>query len=413
MVHAGDPVIEMVDVSKRYLLGEDHAAAGGSLREAMAQRLRMLVPGRPRPEREEVWSLRDLDLTVGAGEALGIVGRNGAGKSTLLKVLARITEPTTGVSRTRGRVGSLLEVGTGFHPELTGRENVYLSGVIHGMSRRRIDELFDEIVGFAGVERFLDTPVKRYSSGMYLRLAFGVAAHLDADILLVDEVLAVGDAEFQKRCLGKMAEVERSGRTVVFVSHDLDAIQRLCPRSIWLERGVIAADGPSGEVIDRYLGADLRRVGVVELSSSPDQSVVLDRVAIRGVDGATAEVLDRDQPFSIELDIDVREATKGLDVSCYVSSNRGVRVIDEALSDSGVLLDGPGRFRATFSVPAVLNVGDYAVGVWIGTGYEQRVWRDDLLRFTLTGDSQGRLERLVRLDVDWQLGEVPATEEGP
>ncbi|MDQ4131233.1 MAG: ABC transporter ATP-binding protein, partial [Actinomycetota bacterium] len=214
----GRNAVEVEALSKRYFLGEDHAAVR-NLRETLAAGVQRI--GRGRRPREEIWSLKDVNLHIPEGTALGVIGRNGAGKSTLLKILSRITEPTSGVARTRGRVGSLLEVGTGFHPELTGRENIFLNGAILGMPRREIERAFDEIVGFAGVERFLDTPVKRYSSGMYLRLAFSVAAHLEADILLVDEVLAVGDAEFQRKCLGRMASVEREGRTVVFVSHNL------------------------------------------------------------------------------------------------------------------------------------------------------------------------------------------------
>jgi ABC-type polysaccharide/polyol phosphate transport system ATPase subunit len=402
-------VIEMRGVSKRYLLGQDHAVSG-SFKESVGAFARGLLPGLKRPERAEIWSLLDIDLTVRAGEALGIVGRNGAGKSTLLKILARITEPTRGMSRTRGRVGSLLEVGTGFHPELTGRENVFLSGVIHGMSRRQIAAVFDEIVDFAGVGQFMDTPVKRYSSGMYLRLAFGVAAHLDADILLVDEVLAVGDAEFQKRCLGRMAEIEHSGRTVVFVSHDLDAIQRLCGRAIWLEHGRVTAEGAPSEVIDRYLGADLRRVGEVVLAGRPEERVAVARVAVLNPAGVPADVLDRDQGFRIEIDLVVSEPTTGLDVSTYVSNNRGVRIIDEALSDHRDLIGGTGTFRATVTIPPVLNVGEYSVGIWVGSGYEERVWRDDVLRFSLVGDSQARLERLVQLNPEWSLEARAGTE---
>ena len=200
-----------------------------------------------------MWALRDVDFEIEEGDVVGIVGRNGAGKTTLLKVLARIVRPTTGVVRMRGRVGALLEVGTGFHPELTGRENVFLNGVVLGMSRREIDRRFDDIVEFAGVERFLDTPLKRYSSGMYLRLAFAVAAHIDPDILVVDEVLAVGDAEFQRRCLGRMSEFGREGRTVVFVSHDTGAVGQLCRRAIWLEHGKVRDDGSVESVLAAYL----------------------------------------------------------------------------------------------------------------------------------------------------------------
>lgn len=224
----GRNAVEVENVSKRYRLGQNQAGYA-TLRETLAGAFR----GRRQRRRnaEDLWALKDIDLELGEGEALGIIGRNGAGKSTLLKLLARITDPTTGVVRTRGRLGSLLEVGTGFHPELTGRENVYLNGAILGMTRRDIDQRFDEIVAFSGVERFLDTPIKRYSSGMNLRLAFAVAAHLEPDIMVVDEVLAVGDAQFQRKCVGKMASVEREGRTVLFVSHDLDAITRQIGRA--------------------------------------------------------------------------------------------------------------------------------------------------------------------------------------
>jgi lipopolysaccharide transport system ATP-binding protein len=202
-----------------------------------------------------IWALKDVSFEVKQGEVVGIIGRNGAGKTTLLKILARITEPTEGYAEVRGRVGSLLEVGTGFHPELTGRENIYLSGAVLGMTKREIDQKFDEIVAFAGVEPFLDTPLKHYSVGMQMRLAFAVAAHLEPEILLVDEVLAVGDLEFQKKCLGKMEEVSRSGRTVLFVSHQMNQIRRLCERVIWLDGGQIVREGPTHEVVSAYEAA--------------------------------------------------------------------------------------------------------------------------------------------------------------
>jgi lipopolysaccharide transport system ATP-binding protein len=215
--------------------------------------LRMLR-GQARPGRfEEFWALREVSFEIKPGEVVGVIGRNGAGKSTLLKVLSRITKPTTGLVELRGRVGSLLEVGTGFHPELTGRENIYLNGAILGMSRREIDRKFDEIVAFAEVERFLDTPVKRYSSGMYVRLAFAVAAHLELEIMVVDEVLAVGDMAFQRKCLGKMSEVAHSGRTVLFVSHNMAAVRALCSRGIVLDRGQMVFDGEVRRAIERYL----------------------------------------------------------------------------------------------------------------------------------------------------------------
>jgi ABC-type polysaccharide/polyol phosphate transport system ATPase subunit len=395
--------IEVEAVSKRYYLGEDHATRG-SLVETISSRLSRLRPGHRDEGREEIWSLREVDLAVEEGHALGLVGRNGAGKSTLLKILARITEPTEGVSRVRGRVGSLLEVGTGFHQELTGRENVFLSGVINGMSRKEVERRFDEIVEFSGVERFLDTPMKRYSSGMYLRLAFAVAANLDSEVLLVDEVLAVGDAEFQRKCLGKMADVESSGRTIVFVSHNLDAIQRLCQEAVWLEKGQVVMRGPSAEVTDRYLGADVRREGEVRFTGALEGPVQVERVAVTGPDGRPAEVLERGAPFSIEVTFHAPERVPGLDLSVYVQTLNGIRIIDEAWSDRGGDI-AAGRFTARLTVPPLLNVGNFSVGVWMGTGFEELFWRDDVLSFRLEGDTQARTERLLQLSIPWEMAE--------
>lgn len=397
--------IDMKGVGKRYALGQDHRL-NRSLPVSFFRRL-----AKPSGRRDEIWSLRDIDLEVAEGEALGIVGSNGAGKSTLLKILARITEPTVGVSRTRGRIGSLLEVGTGFHPELTGRENVYLSGAISGMRRSRITSLYDEIVAFAGVERFLETPVKRYSSGMYLRLAFAVAAHLDADILLVDEVLAVGDANFQRKCLGKMAEVEGSGRTVIFVSHNLDAVERLCGRALWLREGRIAASGTAGDVIGRYLGSDVRRSGEVILAPQGGAMATIERIALLNPDGLCAEVHDRDDPITIEVSFTVHERAPNLNLSLYIQNLRNLRILDEALGDTDLPLGEPGHYTARLVVPPVLNVGDYTVGLWMGTGYEEVLWRNELLTFRLEGDSQGRSERILQLNLPWELmetGDAPA-----
>ena len=241
------PAISVEHLSKKYRLGEMHT-------DLLSERIGNLLRGRRgRGEEErEFWALRDLTFTVGEGEVLGIMGRNGAGKSTLLKILSRLTAPTDGRAVCHGRLASLLEIGTGFHPELSGRENIYLNGTIMGMKRREIARRFDEIVAFAGVERFLDTPVKRYSSGMYVRLAFAVAAHIETDILVVDEVLAVGDVEFQKRCLGKMGEVARGGRTVLFVSHNMAVLRMLCTTGLFLDNGQIAATGTAEECIAQY-----------------------------------------------------------------------------------------------------------------------------------------------------------------
>jgi lipopolysaccharide transport system ATP-binding protein len=279
---------------------------------------------------EEFWALRDLDIEIRPGEVVGIIGRNGAGKSTLLKVLSRITKPTTGQVRLRGRVGSLLEVGTGFHPELTGRENISLNGSILGMSRREIARKFDEIVTFAEVERFLDTPVKRYSSGMYVRLAFAVAAHLEPEILVVDEVLAVGDARFQKKCLNKLQDVGQGGRTVLFVSHNMAAVTRLCSRTILLDAGRIIGDGPSHHVTGLYLRSGLGTTAAREWSDTDrapcDDLVRLRAVRIRADDGRVAECMDIRRPVGVEMEFEVLKAGRVLVPNFGLFNEEGVLV---------------------------------------------------------------------------------------
>jgi lipopolysaccharide transport system ATP-binding protein len=240
------------NLSKSYRIGELQGTYG-TLRDSLTAAVRRMVRRDHHEHFEEIWALKDVSLEIGEGEVLGVIGRNGAGKSTFLRILTRITTPTSGRAEIRGRVGSLLEVGTGFHPELTGRENVYLNGSVLGMKRREIQRKFPEIVEFSGVEQFIDTPVKRYSSGMSVRLAFAVAAHLEPEILLVDEVLAVGDDEFQRRCLGRMEDLSESGRTVVFVSHQMQAVAQLCDRAVLLQKGSVVMDGPSDDVVAHYL----------------------------------------------------------------------------------------------------------------------------------------------------------------
>src|SRR5271154_7020325 len=252
-----ESVIHVEGLGKRYRVGERERYF--ALRDVITRAF--TAPFRrngARKPKDFLWALRDVSLDVKQGEVVGLIGRNGAGKTTLLKLLSRITQPTTGFAEIHGRIGSLLEVGTGFHPELTGRENTFLSGAILGMSRRDITRKFDEIVAFAELEKFIDTPVKHYSSGMYVRLAFAVAAHLEPEILLVDEVLAVGDINFQKKCLGKMGDVARAGRTVVLVSHQLNQIRRLCHRVVWVDDGQIRQDGPAHEVVSAYESAMAR-----------------------------------------------------------------------------------------------------------------------------------------------------------
>jgi lipopolysaccharide transport system ATP-binding protein len=314
----GDIAIRLENLSKQYRIGkrqETYKTLRDTLTDALISpfhRVVKLLRGEPTggPGVDEtMWALRDVSCEIRYGEVVGIIGRNGAGKSTLLKILSRITEPTTGFAEIHGRVGSLLEVGTGFHPELTGRENVYLYGVILGMKRAEIERKFDEIVAFAEVEKFLDTPVKHYSSGMYLRLAFAVAAHLEPEILLVDEVLAVGDARFQKKCVTKMEEVGHAGRTVLFVSHDMSAVMRLCRRVILLEEGRMCGDGPAHEVARVYLNGGLGTTAVREWADSakaPGGAVArLRAVRVRTDDGRIADTVDIRQPVRIEMEYEV------------------------------------------------------------------------------------------------------------
>jgi ABC-2 type transport system ATP-binding protein/lipopolysaccharide transport system ATP-binding protein len=391
--------IEVEDLSKRYRLGEDRP--GGSLREALTATARRAIRHVDRHPREELWALRNIDLVVSEGESIGVIGRNGAGKSTLLKILSRITEPTDGVSRTRGRLAALLEVGTGFHPELTGRENVYLNGAILGMRAQDIRRRFDEIISFAGTERFVDTPVKRYSSGMYLRLAFSVAAHLEPDILAVDEVLAVGDSEFQSKCLRRMETSEHEGRTVVFVSHNLDAISRLCRRTMWLEDGTVRSIGHTSEVVDAYLGTQVDRNFASERQEGP---VILEDVAVLDPSGRPIAVLRRDRPFTLEMRFTLEKRLRGLDLTAALVNARGVEVLNEHWSDTSSVRDsGPGRYVARLEVPPVLNAGDYVVAVWFGTGFETFLWDGAVRRFRLEGDVKTRPHRAIALGLPWHV----------
>jgi lipopolysaccharide transport system ATP-binding protein len=299
--------IAVENLGKRYQIAHRHEPYGRlteSLWNAIRAPARLLRRGSP-PTNESFWALRDVSFEISPGDVVGVIGRNGAGKTTLLKILSRITEPTEGSARLRGRVGSLLEVGTGFHPELTGRENLFMSGAVLGMRRADIMRRFDEIVEFSGVEQFLDTPVKRYSSGMQVRLGFAVAAHLEPDILFIDEVLAVGDAEFQKKCLGKMSEIGQQGRTIVFVSHSMPAILRLCDRALLLDHGRVIDHGPTQQVVRSYLESDIGRTGDRrwnDRAMAPGDDVARlqsIRVVARG---GLADSVDIREPVSVEVE---------------------------------------------------------------------------------------------------------------
>ena len=387
-------------VSKRYVLGQ-HLNA----REALLSAARRLTR-RDARTKEVLWSLRDVSFSVADGASLGIIGRNGAGKSTILKILAGITSPTSGMARTRGRVAALLEVGTGMHPELTGRENVFLNGAILGMSRRDIVSRFDRIVDFAGTERFLDTPLKRYSSGMQLRLAFAVAAHLEPDVLIVDEVLAVGDAEFQRKCIGRMAEAEEEGRTVIFVSHDLATLNRLCPRSLWMEAGRVRDSGPTREIVRQYLASGAVSSGSSWTGTSGPLTVRDLRVV--SADGAASGAFMRDEPLRVQVEFELVEPTPGLDVAFWVTTSSGIRVFDEVLSDEGPPGLEPGLLRVELDVPPVLNVGEYTLGVWIGTSLEEFFHEPAAMSFTLSGNSADRPDRLLALRLPFAVHRLTA-----
>ncbi|MEA4811377.1 MAG: ABC transporter ATP-binding protein [Anaerolineaceae bacterium] len=341
----------------------------------------------PKLTKQFVWALKDVSFDVHKGTALGIIGRNGAGKSTLLKVLSRVTDPTEGYGEMRGRVGSLLEVGTGFHPELSGRENIYLNGAILGMTRKEIEARFDEIVDFSEVGQFIDTPVKRYSSGMYLRLAFAVAAHLEPEILVVDEVLAVGDADFQRKCIGKMSDVAGEGRTVLFVSHNMSAIQRLTQESIVLDKGKVLMRAPSSEAVDFYLNRGLSKVGErfweedeVPLSAKPFMPLAL---RVLDKDGRISDSVRSIDPIKIEIEYRLLEPITGLRVGYYLYTPRGEAVFtsfDTDKSEDFKLYPArsSGVWVSSCTIPPhTLNEGRFILGINASSYGIRRYFQDD------------------------------------
>jgi lipopolysaccharide transport system ATP-binding protein len=368
-------VVEVERLSKRYRIGT--FVPYGRLTESIASVIRR--PFRRRIESVEwIWALRDVSLSIHQGEVLGVVGRNGAGKTTLLKVLSRITEPSGGVVWLRGRVGSLLEVGTGFHPELTGRENIYLNGAILGMRRHEIRRKFEPIVEFAEIERFLDTPVKRYSSGMYIRLAFAVAAHLEPEILLVDEVLAVGDAAFQAKCLGRMNDIAQEGRTVVFVSHNMGAITKLCTRVCWIENGTVAADGHPTEVVAEYLGSSVpadaswsAEDALAGDASSAEGGTVSElrllAARVRDDSGRESSAVRFDQPFRVDVSYELVETVEDAAVLISFMDLAGNLIFESWDTDSGPngqSVRSPGTYQSSCLVPkTLLKPGRYWLNI--------------------------------------------------
>jgi lipopolysaccharide transport system ATP-binding protein len=343
-----------------------------TLRDSLARGARQLLVRRRVDETTRFWALRDVSFEIAPGEVVGVIGRNGAGKTTLLRLLARITYPTAGEAEIRGRLGSLLEVGTGFHPELTGRENVFLNGAVLGMRRREIAQKFDDIVEFAGVEKFLETPVKRYSSGMHVRLAFSVAAHLEPEVLLVDEVLAVGDAEFQRRCLGKMESVGRSGRTVFFVSHSMQAIEQLCPRTLLLEDGRLVEDGPTDSVVARYLqgahGSPAERVWAKD-ESPGDVDAVLRSVRVVDASHITTISVDVREPVGIEMTFESLRGSTHFVPWLILRNEQAAHVFSAMDIDPRWRKPVPkGRYTTTAWIPGnLLNEGTMFVSVSLNT----------------------------------------------
>lgn len=367
-----------------------------------------------------IWALRNVSFDVKRGQVLGVIGRNGAGKSTLLKILSRVTEPTEGYVEIHGRVGSLLEVGTGFHPELTGRENIYLNGAILGMKRSEIDHKFDEIVAFSEVEKFIDTPVKRYSSGMYLRLAFAVAAHLEPEILVVDEVLAVGDAEFQRKCLGKMNDVAQEGRTVLFVSHNMSAILRLTQDTILLDKGNVILRAPTPEAVDYYMASGYSQSGERQwdVEELPSDSAPFRPLAIRVLDihGRVIDTIRSTEPVKIEIEYVLDAPITGLRVGIYLLTMRGEFVFTSFDTDTPRHYEQfpvrpVGHYVSQCVIPAnFFNEGRYVVGMNASSFRVRRYFHDEhALSFSVDGAgapgthwSEARLGP-VRPMLDWEI----------
>ncbi|HEY62827.1 MAG TPA: ABC transporter ATP-binding protein, partial [Anaerolineae bacterium] len=396
-----DLAIRIEDLGKQYRIGaspQKYQTFRDTLVNFAAAPIRRIRKSLPimNNDAQTIWALRHINFKVREGQVLGVIGRNGAGKSTLLKILSRVTEPSEGEVVIRGRVGSLLEVGTGFHPELTGRENIYLNGAILGMKRTEIDKKFDEIVAFSGVERFIDTPVKRYSSGMYLRLAFSVAAHLEPEILVVDEVLAVGDAEFQRKCLGKMSDVAQEGRTVIFVSHNMSAILRLTEETIVLDNGKLVFQAPTAEAVDFYMASGYQNIGErtwnpeeIPASANPFRPIAL---RILNHKSKIVDSVISSEPVTFEVEYALNKPIKGLRVGLYLMNMRGEFVFttfdtDDLDTYDEFAIRDAGTYISRCMIPKdLLNEGRYVIGINASTYRVKRYFQDErALVFSVDG----------------------------
>lgn len=421
--------IKTQKLSKKYLIGHKRQVSYMTLRDVVSYKLRdftrrlhhpfLASSGQPLAgisDTEDLWALKDVSIEVKQGERLGIIGRNGAGKSTLLKIISRITEPTEGRVSIKGRVGSLLEVGTGFHPELTGRENIFLNGAVLGMSKGEIDKKFDEIVDFAGVEKFLDTPVKRYSSGMYVRLAFAVAAHLESEILLVDEVLAVGDSQFQKKCLGTMGNFAREGRTVLFISHNMAAINTLCERVVWIDDGKVLLDGLAQKVINSYLCESAQNASkkVWDEGKRPGNRLFqLVSVSVKNSAGELAREINISEGATIEIEYVVLEEKTQVHLSLVLFDASGYEVFG-SLNNTDMEFYNRQLLRGHYVSSCkiygdLLNNGRYLVSIIGATAYWSEGFRADFpISFdavddgVLKADYPGGYGGVVRPKLNWK-----------